>query len=126
MAEHPAADEPKKSVFEQVDQRQMIRRLVEAAPDEVETSFFDAALARPHDAATDRIVAGIEALSGTAVTVPPTVVVAHPVPDAAAVEPVAVEGAIGDDEAALRSFLLHGPAGVVRSPQRPSAAGGRG
>lgn len=110
----------KKSVFGQVDQAEMIRRLVEAAPDETETAFFDEALAEPQPAATERLVAGIEALSGTTVAMPasssvgagPAILPAHPVEP---LPPVPVHGRIADDPDAARAFIMFGPAGVTRS-----------
>lgn len=113
--EHEAAP---RSVFGQVDQDEMIRRLVESEPDETETTFFDAALAAPQPEAAERLVAGIEALSGTAVTMPAEasvtadILVAHPVEP---VPPVPVHGRVADDAEAAAAFIMFGPAGVTRS-----------
>lgn len=120
MTEREPDPSAKKSVFGQVDQAEMIRRLVEAAPDETETAFFDDALAEPQPQATERLVAGIQALSGTTVTMPastvpaagPEILRAHPVEPLPAVP---VHGRIADDPDAAKAFIMFGPAGVSRS-----------
>lgn len=110
-------ESPERSVFADVDQQEMIQRLSHAADDEVETTFFDDALQQSDAAASAHLEAGLRAFTGVEVSVPSKPQSA-PSPRSlrrpALATPVVVSGAIGDDPAALRAFVMFGPAGVTR------------
>ena len=112
-----SSDQPERSVFADVDQDEMIRRLSQAAADEVETTFFDEALQQPDTDASAHLEAGIRAFTGVEVSVPAasrTVEAPSGLRPPSASAPVVVDGPIGEDPAALRAFVLFGPAGVAR------------
>ena len=112
-----SSEQPERSVFADVDQEEMIRRLSEASGDEVETTFFDEALQQPDADVSPHLQAGIRAFTGVEVTVPAAVRAAHApsgLRPASLTAPVVVDGPIGEDPSALRAFVLFGPAGVVR------------
>ena len=112
-----SSEQPERSVFAEVDQEEMIRRLSEATADEVETTFFDEALQEPDTEASTHLQAGIRAFTGVEVTVPTAARAPHEpggLRPPSLTAPVVVDGPIGDDPSALRAFVLFGPAGVVR------------
>lgn len=111
-------EQPERSVFAEVDQEEMIRRLSQAAADEVETTFFDETLREPDADGGAHLQAGIRAFTGVDVTVPgsgprdPQESVGLRAPQRQA--PIVVEGPISDEPSAVRAFILFGPVGIVR------------